>query len=152
MMLISSSSTNWSRWRPRKDNRSWFFAGRMKRWDTHLGESIVSQGLLLFPSNMQNDSVLCELYQVTALRRQVRPVSGKVSRKVSLPDPLQEPSHRATPGRMHTSGASPSNGARCGITFLCVKVCISSFNSSKGATSFSSGVPQCEWEAPTSAG
>ncbi|KAM9334492.1 kinesin-like protein KIF21A [Symphorus nematophorus] len=50
--------------------------------------------------------------EVTALRRQVRPVSGKVSRKVSLPEPLQEPSHRATTGRMHTSGASPSNGAR----------------------------------------
>ncbi|XP_044041473.1 kinesin-like protein KIF21A isoform X2 [Siniperca chuatsi] len=50
--------------------------------------------------------------EVTALRRQVRPVSGKVSRKVSLPEPLQEPSHRATPGRMHASGASPSNGAR----------------------------------------
>uniref|UniRef100_A0A7N6BT94 Kinesin motor domain-containing protein n=1 Tax=Anabas testudineus TaxID=64144 RepID=A0A7N6BT94_ANATE len=38
--------------------------------------------------------------EVTALRRQVRPVSGKVNRKVSLPEPLQEPSHhRATPGR-----------------------------------------------------
>uniref|UniRef100_A0A4W6E4U6 Kinesin family member 21A n=1 Tax=Lates calcarifer TaxID=8187 RepID=A0A4W6E4U6_LATCA len=51
--------------------------------------------------------------EVTALRRQVRPVSGKVSRKVSLPEPLQEPSHRATPGRLQTSGASQSNGARC---------------------------------------
>ncbi|XP_040885977.1 kinesin-like protein KIF21A isoform X2 [Toxotes jaculatrix] len=50
--------------------------------------------------------------EVTALRRQVRPVSGKVSRKVSLPEPLQEPSHRATPGRLQTSGASQSNGAR----------------------------------------
>ncbi|XP_070785480.1 kinesin-like protein KIF21A [Enoplosus armatus] len=50
--------------------------------------------------------------EVTALRRQVRPVSGKVSRKVSLPEPLQEPSHRATAGRMHASGAPPSNGAR----------------------------------------
>ncbi|XP_076578198.1 kinesin-like protein KIF21A isoform X2 [Chaetodon auriga] len=50
--------------------------------------------------------------EVTALRRQVRPVSGKASRKVSLPEPLQESSHRATPGRMHTSGVSPSNGAR----------------------------------------
>nr|XP_033470569.1 kinesin-like protein KIF21A isoform X2 [Epinephelus lanceolatus] len=49
--------------------------------------------------------------EVTALRRQVRPTSGKVSRKVSLPDPLQEP-HRATPGRMQTSGASPASGAR----------------------------------------
>lgn len=53
-------------------------------------------------------------------------MSGKVSRKVSLPEPLQELSHRATLGRMHASGASPSNGARCGIVFLCVKVCISS--------------------------
>uniref|UniRef100_A0A7N9B1H1 Kinesin family member 21A n=1 Tax=Mastacembelus armatus TaxID=205130 RepID=A0A7N9B1H1_9TELE len=42
--------------------------------------------------------------EVTALRRQVRPVSGKVSRKVSLPEPLQEASHRATPGRLPTSG------------------------------------------------
>ncbi|XP_038594438.1 kinesin-like protein KIF21A isoform X2 [Micropterus salmoides] len=50
--------------------------------------------------------------EVTALRRQVRPVSGKASRKVSLPEPPQEPSHRATPGRVHASGASPSNGAR----------------------------------------
>uniref|UniRef100_A0A3B4UGC7 Kinesin family member 21A n=1 Tax=Seriola dumerili TaxID=41447 RepID=A0A3B4UGC7_SERDU len=50
--------------------------------------------------------------EVTALRRQVRPVSGKTSRKVSLPEPLHEPSHRATPGRLHTSGASQSNGAR----------------------------------------
>ncbi|XP_070709708.1 kinesin-like protein KIF21A isoform X2 [Pempheris klunzingeri] len=54
--------------------------------------------------------------EVTALRRQVRPVSGKASRKVSLQEPLQEPSHRATPGRMHTSGASPSNGARSSPT------------------------------------
>uniref|UniRef100_A0A3Q3LAV4 Kinesin family member 21A n=1 Tax=Mastacembelus armatus TaxID=205130 RepID=A0A3Q3LAV4_9TELE len=50
--------------------------------------------------------------EVTALRRQVRPVSGKVSRKVSLPEPLQEASHRATPGRLPTSGVSPSNVAR----------------------------------------
>ncbi|XP_034382277.1 kinesin-like protein KIF21A isoform X2 [Cyclopterus lumpus] len=50
--------------------------------------------------------------EVTALRRQVRPVSGKVSRKVSFPEPTQESSHRALPGRMQTSGASPVNGAR----------------------------------------
>ncbi|KAA8580012.1 hypothetical protein FQN60_005547 [Etheostoma spectabile] len=50
--------------------------------------------------------------EVTALRRQVRPLSGKVSRKISLPEPPQEPSHRATPGRMSTSGASAVNGAR----------------------------------------
>uniref|UniRef100_A0A665X5A7 Kinesin-like protein KIF21A n=1 Tax=Echeneis naucrates TaxID=173247 RepID=A0A665X5A7_ECHNA len=50
--------------------------------------------------------------EVTALRRQVRPVSGKVSRKVSLPEPLQEPAHRTIPGRLQASGASQSNGAR----------------------------------------
>ncbi|KAK1906277.1 Kinesin-like protein KIF21A [Dissostichus eleginoides] len=48
--------------------------------------------------------------EVTALRRQVRPLSGKVSRKVT-PEPLQE-SHRASPARMLTSGASQANGAR----------------------------------------
>lgn len=48
-------------------------------------------------------------------------MSGKVSRKVSLPEPLQEQSHRAPPGRMH---ASPSNGARWGVMFLRVKVCV----------------------------
>ncbi|XP_069556132.1 kinesin-like protein KIF21A isoform X1 [Brachyistius frenatus] len=50
--------------------------------------------------------------EVTALRRQVRPVSGKMSRKVSLPEPQQEPSQRAIPGRLQASGASPANGAR----------------------------------------
>ncbi|KAM6962334.1 kinesin-like protein KIF21A isoform 2-T2 [Tautogolabrus adspersus] len=50
--------------------------------------------------------------EVTALRRQVRPLSGKVSRRVSFPDHHHEPSQRATPGRMHTSGASQYNGAR----------------------------------------
>ncbi|XP_067346551.1 kinesin-like protein KIF21A isoform X3 [Channa argus] len=50
--------------------------------------------------------------EVTALRRQVRPTSGKVSRKVSLPEPLQEPSHRASQGRLQASGANSSNGAR----------------------------------------
>ncbi|XP_062299316.1 kinesin-like protein KIF21A isoform X2 [Scomber scombrus] len=50
--------------------------------------------------------------EVTALRRQVRPVSGKMTRKVSLPEPLQEPLYRASPGRLQSSVASPSNGAR----------------------------------------
>uniref|UniRef100_A0AAQ5Z2N4 Kinesin motor domain-containing protein n=1 Tax=Amphiprion ocellaris TaxID=80972 RepID=A0AAQ5Z2N4_AMPOC len=46
--------------------------------------------------------------EVTALRRQVRPMSGKVSRKV--PESPQEPSHRPIPGRLQSSAASPSNG------------------------------------------
>uniref|UniRef100_A0A673CCV2 Kinesin-like protein KIF21A n=1 Tax=Sphaeramia orbicularis TaxID=375764 RepID=A0A673CCV2_9TELE len=49
--------------------------------------------------------------EVTALRRQVRPVSGKVNKKVSLPESLQEPSHRATPGRLQSPIATAANGA-----------------------------------------
>uniref|UniRef100_A0A8C7MEW8 Kinesin family member 21A n=1 Tax=Oncorhynchus kisutch TaxID=8019 RepID=A0A8C7MEW8_ONCKI len=48
--------------------------------------------------------------EVTALRRQVRPTSGKVNRKVSLPEPLQDPSHRGIPGRPHSAGAVAPNG------------------------------------------
>uniref|UniRef100_A0A3P9NPR1 Kinesin family member 21A n=1 Tax=Poecilia reticulata TaxID=8081 RepID=A0A3P9NPR1_POERE len=51
--------------------------------------------------------------EVTALRRQVRPLSGKANRKLSSPEFAQEASPRAIPGRPQTSGASPSNGARC---------------------------------------
>ncbi|KAG5830416.1 hypothetical protein ANANG_G00310380 [Anguilla anguilla] len=43
--------------------------------------------------------------EVTALRRQVRPLSGKPSRKVSLPEPLQDPSSRTPGGRSHAAGA-----------------------------------------------
>ncbi|CAG01175.1 unnamed protein product, partial [Tetraodon nigroviridis] len=46
--------------------------------------------------------------EVTALRRQVRPVSGTVSRKVTLP----ESSHKPTQGRMSTPGVTSSNGVR----------------------------------------
>uniref|UniRef100_A0AAX7VCW4 Kinesin motor domain-containing protein n=1 Tax=Astatotilapia calliptera TaxID=8154 RepID=A0AAX7VCW4_ASTCA len=38
--------------------------------------------------------------EVTALRRQVRPTSGKVIRKVNLPEPVQDSSHRPPSGRM----------------------------------------------------
>ncbi|XP_072530315.1 kinesin-like protein KIF21A isoform X2 [Salminus brasiliensis] len=53
--------------------------------------------------------------EVTALRRQVRPTSGKVSRKVSLPEPLHEPSSRTASTRPHATGAaapSAPNGTR----------------------------------------
>ncbi|XP_066522996.1 kinesin-like protein KIF21A isoform X3 [Hoplias malabaricus] len=48
--------------------------------------------------------------EVTALRRQVRPMSGKVSRKVGLPETLSDSAHRPPTGRMHSSGAP--NGTR----------------------------------------
>ncbi|XP_061085177.1 kinesin-like protein KIF21A isoform X2 [Conger conger] len=50
--------------------------------------------------------------EVTALRRQVRPTSGKVSRKVSLPEPLPDPSSRTPAGRTHTASSAASNGTR----------------------------------------
>ncbi|KAF7694060.1 kinesin-like protein KIF21A isoform X1 [Silurus meridionalis] len=50
--------------------------------------------------------------EVTALRRQVRPTSGKVNRKISLPEPLQEPPARPGYTRAHTAGSSAPNGTR----------------------------------------
>ncbi|KAJ8006889.1 hypothetical protein DPEC_G00111900 [Dallia pectoralis] len=47
--------------------------------------------------------------EVTALRKQVRPTSGKVNRKVSLPETLQDASHRSFPGRPHSAGSTASN-------------------------------------------
>ncbi|XP_056603911.1 kinesin-like protein KIF21A isoform X1 [Triplophysa dalaica] len=48
--------------------------------------------------------------EITALRRQVRPTSGKVNRKISLPEPLQESSTRTS--RPQTAGATAANGTR----------------------------------------
>ncbi|XP_072526461.1 kinesin-like protein KIF21A isoform X2 [Salminus brasiliensis] len=48
--------------------------------------------------------------EVTALRRQVRPMSGKVSRKVNLSETLLDSAHRPPTGRLHSSGAP--NGTR----------------------------------------
>ncbi|XP_066523506.1 kinesin-like protein KIF21A isoform X2 [Hoplias malabaricus] len=50
--------------------------------------------------------------EITALRRQVRPTSGKVNRKVSLPEPLHESSTRTGPTRPHGTGATAPNGTR----------------------------------------
>uniref|UniRef100_A0A3Q2PWI6 Kinesin family member 21A n=1 Tax=Fundulus heteroclitus TaxID=8078 RepID=A0A3Q2PWI6_FUNHE len=48
--------------------------------------------------------------EVTALRRQVRPTSGKVVRKVNLPEAAQDSSHRPPSGRMYSSSNTSSNG------------------------------------------
>ncbi|XP_038125257.1 kinesin-like protein KIF21A isoform X2 [Cyprinodon tularosa] len=48
--------------------------------------------------------------EVTALRRQVRPTSGKVVRKVNLPESAQDPTHRSPSGRMYSSSNTASNG------------------------------------------
>ncbi|XDV25319.1 hypothetical protein PO909_029252, partial [Leuciscus waleckii] len=50
--------------------------------------------------------------EISALRRQVRPASGKVNRKISLPEPLQESSPRTAPTRPQTTGAMTYNGTR----------------------------------------
>ncbi|TKS73916.1 Kinesin-like protein KIF21A [Collichthys lucidus] len=48
---------------------------------------------------------------VTALRRQARPTSGKVVRKVIIPESMQD-SHRPPSGRMYSSGNAAPNGTR----------------------------------------
>ncbi|XP_077449985.1 kinesin-like protein KIF21A isoform X2 [Stigmatopora argus] len=50
--------------------------------------------------------------EVTALRRQVRPVSGKANRKVSIPETPPDSSHRNAPGRPYSSGMLTSYGVR----------------------------------------
>ncbi|KAG2460005.1 KI21B protein, partial [Polypterus senegalus] len=52
--------------------------------------------------------------EVTALRRQARPISGKVNRKLSLPEPVQESNTmRVSSGRMQGSGSTAvTNGTR----------------------------------------
>ncbi|XP_042351710.1 kinesin-like protein KIF21A isoform X3 [Plectropomus leopardus] len=48
--------------------------------------------------------------EVTALRRQARPTSGKVVRKINLPEPMQD--HRPPSGRLYSSGNTAPNGTR----------------------------------------
>ncbi|XP_069570579.1 kinesin-like protein KIF21A isoform X2 [Brachyistius frenatus] len=50
--------------------------------------------------------------EVTALRRQARPTSGKVVRRVNLPDPVQDSAHRPPSGRMYSPGNAALNGTR----------------------------------------
>uniref|UniRef100_A0A8C1R937 Kinesin family member 21A n=1 Tax=Cyprinus carpio TaxID=7962 RepID=A0A8C1R937_CYPCA len=50
--------------------------------------------------------------EITALRRQVRPASGKVNRKISLPEPLQESSPRTALVRPQSTGATAPYGTR----------------------------------------
>lgn len=54
---------------------------------------------------------VCNVCQVTALRRQARPTSGKVVRKVIIPESIQD-SHRPPSGRMYSSGNAAPNGTR----------------------------------------
>uniref|UniRef100_A0A8C1NDA8 Kinesin family member 21A n=1 Tax=Cyprinus carpio TaxID=7962 RepID=A0A8C1NDA8_CYPCA len=56
--------------------------------------------------------------EVTALRRQVRPVSGKVTRKLNPPEASQDLSHRAPAGRTYSASGAP-NGARYIIQASC---------------------------------
>nr|XP_046249434.1 kinesin-like protein KIF21A isoform X3 [Scatophagus argus] len=50
--------------------------------------------------------------EVTALRRQARPTSGKVIRKVNVSEPVQDSPHRPPSGRMYSSGNAAPNGTR----------------------------------------
>uniref|UniRef100_A0A8C1C6J8 Kinesin family member 21A n=1 Tax=Cyprinus carpio carpio TaxID=630221 RepID=A0A8C1C6J8_CYPCA len=59
--------------------------------------------------------------EVTALRRQVRPVSGKVTRKLNPPEASQDLSHRAPAGRTYSASGAP-NGARYIIQASCALI------------------------------
>ncbi|XP_026774983.3 kinesin-like protein KIF21A isoform X8 [Pangasianodon hypophthalmus] len=50
--------------------------------------------------------------EVTALRRQVRPISGKMNRKVLLPDTVQDSAHRMPSTRTHTGSGAPNGTSR----------------------------------------
>ncbi|XP_029289028.1 LOW QUALITY PROTEIN: kinesin-like protein KIF21A [Cottoperca gobio] len=50
--------------------------------------------------------------EVTALRRQARPISGKVVRKFNLSDSLQDSTYRPPSGRLYSSGNAAPNGTR----------------------------------------
>ncbi|XP_053283553.1 kinesin-like protein KIF21A isoform X5 [Pleuronectes platessa] len=50
--------------------------------------------------------------EVTALRRQARPTSGKVIRRVNLQEPVQDSSHRPPSGRLYSSSITGPNGNR----------------------------------------
>ncbi|KAM3609604.1 uncharacterized protein V6R79_017676 [Siganus canaliculatus] len=50
--------------------------------------------------------------EVTALRRQARPTSGKVIRKINVPEPVQDSPHRPPSGRMYSPGNAAPNGTR----------------------------------------
>ncbi|XP_067349052.1 kinesin-like protein KIF21A isoform X3 [Channa argus] len=50
--------------------------------------------------------------EVTALRRQVRPTSGKIVRKINLAEPVQDSPYRPPSGRMYSSGNAAPNGTR----------------------------------------
>ncbi|XP_072242510.1 kinesin-like protein KIF21A isoform X2 [Leuresthes tenuis] len=50
--------------------------------------------------------------EVTALRRQARPTSGKVIRRVNLPELAHDSPHRPPTGRMYSSSSTATNGTR----------------------------------------
>lgn len=80
--------------------------------DTHL--CLQHQLKLLEAQKRQQELILRrKTEEVTALRRQARPTSGKVIRKVTLPEPLQDSPHRPPPsGRMYSSGNAAPSSAR----------------------------------------
>lgn len=76
---------------------------------------------LHFPKVPRTDC--CCVSQVTALRRQVRPISGKVTRKMNLLETSQDLSHRPPAGRSYSASGAP-NGARYIIQASCAVMCV----------------------------
>uniref|UniRef100_A0A672QAN0 Kinesin family member 21A n=1 Tax=Sinocyclocheilus grahami TaxID=75366 RepID=A0A672QAN0_SINGR len=67
--------------------------------------------------------------EVSALRRQVRPMSGKVTRKGNLPETSQDLSHRA--GRTYSASGAP-NGTRYIIQASCATIGVYSTRLARG--------------------
>uniref|UniRef100_A0A8C8GEE9 Kinesin motor domain-containing protein n=1 Tax=Oncorhynchus tshawytscha TaxID=74940 RepID=A0A8C8GEE9_ONCTS len=94
--------------------------------------------------------------EVSALRRQARPMSGKVtSRKVSLPEPLQDSSHRPPSGRLQSSGSTATNGTRWGLDngslqrcFVCLSLYYTAGSYYRRSTGiYSTRVARVKWQS-----
>lgn len=107
VVFFSFLSINSGFWRLRRDSRSSSWGGRRRRWVQCV--TMTSS----VPSLSCAHISLCVCVQVTALRRQVRPTSGKVIRKVNLSEQtVQDSTHRPPSGRMYPSGSAAPNGNR----------------------------------------
>ncbi|XP_068168195.1 kinesin-like protein KIF21A isoform X3 [Antennarius striatus] len=67
--------------------------------------------------------------EVSALRRQARPASGKVIRKINPPDPVQDSPHRPPSGRPYSSSSTAPNGTRRTVGVYSTRVARSKWQS-----------------------
>lgn len=118
LFFFSFLSINSGFWRLRRDSRSWSWGGRRRRW----AQCVTMTSSVPSLSCAHISLCVCVCVQVTALRRQVRPTSGKVIRKVNLSEQtVQDSTHRPPSGRMYPSGSAAPNGNRWVFVQFCYK-------------------------------